>query len=58
MATAVAKQPDEIQLTIRLTKTEAEALKGFTQNEMIPDEPRELTSIRYAIWHALDDALV
>lgn len=58
MATASAKQPEEIELVLRLTLREAEALKGLTQNEIHEGESRELSSVRYAIWHALDDAKV
>jgi len=58
VAQATAKQPDEIEVVLRLTMKEAEALKAFTQNEMQLDESKELSSIRYSIWHALDDAKV
>lgn len=55
---AVAKVPDEIELVIRLSVKEAEALKAFTQNRMVEEESKELSAFRYAVWEALDDAKV
>lgn len=54
MARARIQVPEGVELVLSLTPKEAEALRGAMQNALYEDEPEELSSVRFAIWNALN----
>lgn len=54
MARARIQVPEGVELVLRLTSKEAEELRGAMQNALYEDESEELSSVRFAIWNALN----